>query len=102
LRYEAVAEESYQFSLTGTAADSTYLAVGLSLDNKMGNDSVVACIPEEGVGVVMYWNKVGDSVPLPNTTVGVSNGTASLEDGVLSCSFLLQGNYFITVILYLV
>jgi hypothetical protein len=91
LRYKAVAEESYQFTLTGTADDSTYLAFGLSLDEKMGDDSVVACIPVEGVGVVMYWNKVGNSIPLPNMPEGVSSGTAILEDGVLSCTFLLQG-----------
>jgi hypothetical protein len=91
LRYKAVAEESYQLTLTGTAEDSTYLAFGLSLDEKMGDDSVVACIPVEGVGVVMYWNKVGNSIPLPNMSEGVSSGTAILEDGVLSCTFLLQG-----------
>ena len=91
LRYEAVAEESSQFNLTGTAAGGTYLAIGLSMDDKMGDDSVVACIPDGGQGVVMYWNVVGNSLPLPNTTVGVSNGSASLENGMMTCSFLLQG-----------
>jgi len=92
VRFEAAAEDSYQFSLSGqVAAPTDYLAVGLSLDATMGDDSVVACIPpgDDG-GVVMYWNLVGNSVPLPNTTVGVSEGKVAVNDGILTCSFLLQ------------
>ncbi len=92
LRYEAIAEDMYQFSLTGlTASEATYLAVGLSLDNHMGDDSVVACIPEGNVGTVMYWNLASySSVPLPNTTVGLSNGVVNYIDGILTCSFFLK------------
>jgi hypothetical protein len=92
LRFAANAKDSYEFSLSGQAMDPTsaYLAVGLSLDDKMANDSVVACIPNYNVGVVMYWNKQYDSIPLPNTTVGLSDGTVSQADGVITCSFILQ------------
>ena len=89
LRLEAVAADSYQFSLSGPAA-AGYLALGLSMDTKMGDDSVVACIPDSGV--VMYWNSVGNSTQLPNTTVGMSNGTLQVADGTITCSFLLQAS----------
>ena len=92
LSVEAVAADSYQFSLSGGQAPTApgYLAMGLSMDTKMGDDSVVACIPDSGV--VMYWNSVGYSTQLPNTTVGLSNGTLQVADGTITCSFLLQAS----------
>ena len=92
LRYHAAAEDSYQFSLSGqaTSAEAAYLAIGLSLDNRMGDDSVVACIPDGRVGAVMYWNKEGNSIQLPNTTAGLTDGVVNVADGIISCTFFLQ------------
>ena len=83
---------SYTFTIVGTATESNYLAQGLSYDDKMGDDSVVACL---GSGkVAMFWNTANphDSIPT-NDTTSFTAGSTIAEDGKLRCSFNLTSNY---------
>ena len=90
-----ISETQYNMSLEGIADDKTYFAMGLSTDQIMGNDSVVAC--SSTGGVQMYWNVVGNSIKLPNSTVGMSDASVNLSDSYLRCTFLLDSNLNISV-----
>ena len=79
------------FSILGNVSSNQYLAVGISNDNKMGDDSVVMCYHSGSTsGVAMSWNKGrSGSFPLVNPHFGLINNTvrSSYENGILSCSF---------------
>ena len=96
LRWFGDSQDQYNFTVLGTVKENAYLAVGLSLDNLMGNDSVIAC--SVGGGVNMYWNlPTKQSILLPNTTVGIQNETVSVSDSKLTCSFLLDSKLSISI-----
>eukprot|EP00094_Tigriopus_californicus_P006554 TCALIF_06310-PA protein Name:"Similar to CG8399 Putative ferric-chelate reductase 1 homolog (Drosophila melanogaster)" AED:0.00 eAED:0.00 QI:157/1/0.66/1/1/1/3/0/176 len=79
------------FELSGPAPNETsYVALGLSLDQKMGDDSVVACALKDGKpDVRMYWNLNNPytSVPLAKPSTGLSALEVSINDGLISCKF---------------
>ena len=85
------------FTLLGNnVAETDYLAVGLSFDDKMGDDSVTLCyIDDNNVPqVAMAWNTGAngnkDCTILDNAHFGISNIEATYNDGVLRCSFTRQ------------
>ena len=86
---------AYRFELTAALLDSDeYAAAGLSFDGgeggSMGEDSVVACYPgdDDADFVHVYWNEVGNSVPLDEERRGLSDTAGVLDGGVISCSFV--------------
>ena len=84
-------DHKFKFEIGGKVGND-YTAVGLSLDNKMGEDSVMACInspTHHNVTVSMYWNldNYAGSDPLADTTFGLSHFSSSVEDGFYTCTF---------------
>jgi hypothetical protein len=79
------------FSIQGKVNDNEYLAVGLSDDNQMGDDSVVLCYHSDGIsGLTMSYNKgESGSFPLDEPHFGLLNSSikTSYKNGTLSCSF---------------
>lgn len=62
-----------------------YLAVGFSLDTQMGEDFVLACLPDDGE-VVPRWNVIGAK----NNLDKIDNGTTIYNQlGVNTFSFVL-------------
>ncbi|XP_014234702.1 putative ferric-chelate reductase 1 homolog [Trichogramma pretiosum] len=82
-----VAGERYIFELRSTN-NAKYVAVGLSDDRKMGDDSVVECVDAgDRVNMHMSWNDGFTNTRMatpPNTVDLISS---SLVDGVISCKF---------------
>ncbi|XP_012137396.1 putative ferric-chelate reductase 1 homolog isoform X2 [Megachile rotundata] len=78
--------ERYLFELQ--ARDSKYVAVGLSEDSKMGEDSVVECTNEGGeVGLHMSWNSGKQNIRQPMQEGAVQQESGSVVDDVISCKF---------------
>ncbi|XP_043793259.1 putative ferric-chelate reductase 1 homolog isoform X1 [Apis laboriosa] len=78
--------ERYLFELQ--ARDSKYVAVGLSDDSKMGDDSVVECVNEEGeIGLYMSWNSGKSNIRQPMQEGAVGLEASSIKDDVISCKF---------------
>ncbi|XP_063701077.1 putative ferric-chelate reductase 1 homolog isoform X2 [Culicoides brevitarsis] len=46
--------ESYVFEMKAFDPNAAYVASALSMDNKMGDDSVMECVPERGQGIKAY------------------------------------------------
>ena len=60
-------KEKYKFEIGGKMSQG-YTAVGLSLDNMMGDDSVMACVQSptnQSLSVQMYWNTASPYNSLP-------------------------------------
>ena len=92
-KWKGISEEQYEINLSGLVeTTNTYLAVGLSLDNMMGNDSVVTCLGTSGT-IETYWNTVYNSVPVNTTTPSIFNSTLKIEDGIMNCSFIINSKF---------
>lgn len=48
--------DKFEFEVKAPSSDAKYVAVGLSDDNKMGDDSVIECV-REGSGARAYMSK---------------------------------------------
>lgn len=79
----------YEFELQSISKQHAYVALGLSSDDKMGEDSVMACIVQgDSVGLRSSW-----TTPRPNlgdTREGVPQNiirliTSSFVDGIIRC-----------------
>ncbi|XP_034935155.1 putative ferric-chelate reductase 1 homolog [Chelonus insularis] len=82
--------EKYIFELLGKGG--SYIAVGLSNDNKMGDDSVVECIKEnDTVSLHMSWNYGRDNMRNSTPDGIVSLEKTSVENGLLYCRFVRNG-----------
>ncbi|KAA0188418.1 hypothetical protein HAZT_HAZT003609 [Hyalella azteca] len=67
---------------------NVYAAGGLSFDEFMGDDSVVACVLNNGVvDAVMTYNQGKDNVFLKEPHYGLTDITTSFLDGVLLCRY---------------
>ncbi|KAG1668403.1 putative ferric-chelate reductase 1 [Nymphon striatum] len=96
-------EEGVQFDLIGKS-DNGYVAVGLSSDDKMGDDSVTTCMLKNNVvEVKQAWNvdKPGKtSNILSSPEVGISQTSGTYQDGTILCQFIrgiktsIEGNTF--------
>ena len=84
-------EENSRFLFeVGGSASQDYVALGLSDDNKMGSDSVMACIhqAQHNPAVSMYWNfGHSASTPLHDPGFGLQQISGLAEDGFFLCSF---------------
>jgi hypothetical protein len=93
--YSRLSEASFRFEIgqvVGSSVTNSYAAFGLSFDDKMGDDSVMACTLSAGgqVDVAMYWNVAKpsyNSLPLQDPHFGLTVTAGSLTDGFLLCSF---------------
>jgi hypothetical protein len=93
--YARISYDYFQFEIGQAVGDSTnsYAALGLSFDDKMGEDSVMACTLAAGsqVNIAMYWNTPSySSIPLEDPHFGLTEEVGSVEDGLLKCSFKRQ------------
>ena len=96
VKWKGASESKYEFSLSGESAANTYIAVGLSFDDKMGNDSVVACLDGKNVG--LFWNtELYSNLPLDESMASLSNTSATLVDGIMNCSFVIDSDFQISV-----
>ena len=92
--YARVTDDRFQFEIGKEVgpATSAYAALGLSFDDKMGEDSVMACTmaAADHLDVAMYWNVASpnkNSLPLEDPHFGLTNVEASVWDGFLQCTF---------------
>jgi len=95
--YARISDDYFQFEIGQAVGDSTnsYAALGLSFDDEMGEDSVMACTLAAGsqVNIAMYWNvdtPSYNSIPLEDPHFGLTEEVGSVEDGLLKCSFKRQ------------
>jgi len=82
----------FKFELQGKT-DESYTAVGLSNDKDMGDDSVMVCMHNSNdMPVQMYWNSQNpkNSVPLEDTSYGLSDVSWKNEDGLVTCTFFRE------------
>jgi len=79
------------FEIEGHVSNSSnYIAIGLSTDNKMGDDAVVACTGDDKNGTVTnYWNinSPYKAVPCKDATAGISSPSVMIKDGIMTCIF---------------
>ncbi|XP_017875392.1 putative ferric-chelate reductase 1 homolog [Ceratina calcarata] len=82
--------ERYLFELQARD-NSKYVAVGLSDDSKMGDDSVVECTNENGeIGLHMSWNTGKKNTRQPMQEGAVKLEAGSIKDDMISCKFLRE------------
>ena len=89
-----------KFSLTGNVDIKEYLAIGISTDDKMGDDGVVFCYNEHpNIGI--SWNWKGDyqkgSTIIDNNNVILNNRYHTYVDNWLFCEFTLMKETRITI-----
>ena len=92
LSYKGLSEDSYEIEilLNRTQSSLQYVAAGLSYDDGMGEDSVMACIPEKNK-LEMYWNiETTGSNRLEDPSLGIDNVEIGSGDGYSTCKFERQ------------
>jgi len=78
---------SLAFTMKAVESDTNkYLAIGFSSDRRMGDDSVVGCIPA-GTSMKSYYNEGTETEELTNSATGLSSITVAQSGGVISCTF---------------
>jgi len=87
--YVGISNKKYEFvSLIKQGGDKKYLAMGLSMSGLMADSSVVACSGNSTqTHIRMYWNIDGDSLPLKDESLGLSDTSLVFEDGYMFCKF---------------
>ncbi|TDG97013.1 hypothetical protein EPR50_G00220440 [Perca flavescens] len=81
-----VSGEAIRYEMKGPS--NGYIAFGLSDDQKMGNDDIYICgIDGNGIVGVQHAISTGRTYPTILPLGNVSNITASVQNGVISCSF---------------
>uniref|UniRef100_A0AAR5PZM2 DOMON domain-containing protein n=1 Tax=Dendroctonus ponderosae TaxID=77166 RepID=A0AAR5PZM2_DENPD len=83
----SVAGDKYDFELK--AENAAWVGVGLSEDDKMGDDSVVECV-QRGNGVAAFMSYTSGSpnygaARLPNSLLGIQLLNSSIVNGVIYC-----------------
>ncbi|CAL4124791.1 unnamed protein product, partial [Meganyctiphanes norvegica] len=95
-------EGGYRIEIAGDVDGSSgYVAGALSMDESMGDDSVMICRTENGItDVLMAWNPGKSNDILEDSKLGISNEATSFMDGRIYCSFVrdvetnIMGNDF--------
>ena len=88
--------------LTGSS-DNSYVAMALSSDNQMGDDSVTFCykpgqdISEAGVAMAWNYDDPKTSKMLNETQLGLLNIKTEMVDGRLSCKFQRRMQTYIDI-----
>ena len=72
------------FEILGKAEFNDYIALGLSQDPYMRNDSVIACTTNE---VKAFWNFYYYSLPMRNPMANLHDAFTEYQDGMIYCSF---------------
>lgn len=86
--------ERYFFEMQAQGA--RYVAVGLSEDSKMGDDSVVECVDEGGrVGLYMSWNTGRRNRRIQTPEGAIQMESSSIQDDTISCTFSRDKRTFI-------
>ena len=99
MKWIGISEDQYQINLLGNVTDQkSYLAFGLSMDNMMGNDSVLACLGTTG-DVQYYWNTANpfNSLPVSNISSNVSDSNVKIAEGFMNCSFTLNSQFQLNI-----
>ncbi|XP_052242233.1 putative ferric-chelate reductase 1 isoform X2 [Dreissena polymorpha] len=77
-----------QYEVTAT---NSYVALGFSDDLRMGDDSVVACVPGDPTNPVQSWyTQDTDLESLSPLNTGLSAAIVTHANGVLACNFTRQ------------
>lgn len=77
---------------------AAYIAVGLSSDDKMGNDLVIECINDAGVKAFTSWTTVGSGKfdasrnGVPQNIINLKEGR--IENGMINCQVELREEVF--------
>ncbi|XP_045623369.1 putative ferric-chelate reductase 1 homolog isoform X3 [Procambarus clarkii] len=88
--YSTVSSSGYKFEIMGTIS-SGYVASGLSDDEHMGRDSVVACRNLNGkMDVLMAYNTDDHNEFLANPKYGISDIKTLQVNGKVYCTFVRQ------------
>ncbi|XP_064605792.1 putative ferric-chelate reductase 1 homolog [Liolophura sinensis] len=90
-------ENGVEFEIAAPTGRSTntWIAIGFSEDNKMGDDKVVECVSfRNDINVYTSYNTIDprlDNVrnESPHPDDGVHQGNSSLVDGIMKCSFVV-------------
>ncbi|XP_052776929.1 putative ferric-chelate reductase 1 homolog [Mya arenaria] len=90
-------KQGFDFTMS-LATDDIYtqqwFAIGLSDDDRMGNDCVIECIKNEEMrqfaSVQHSYNEQYYNIDIPNPQTGLRAMSGSYEDGVLKCEFTRQ------------
>lgn len=79
--------KTIRFEMSGKT--DGYLAIGFSRDDRMGDDSVVACLLKNGVVTVeqSYNLRNLDNIGIQNPSAGLSNINGAVNNGKMVCSF---------------
>lgn len=87
-----VTEQGTELRLTGRINTNQYVAVGLSKDNKMGQDFVMDCLAGESTTVdsqFSYNVKQGENNNLANQNIaGIKQQGSTRNDGEVMCQWL--------------
>ncbi|XP_067633149.1 putative ferric-chelate reductase 1 homolog isoform X2 [Eurosta solidaginis] len=79
----------YEFEMKSGSIGAAYIALGLSNDNKMGDDLVTECIPQNGkVNLYTSYTSGGPNYAAKRTNVAQNNARltqSSFIDGVIYC-----------------
>ncbi|XP_052258133.1 putative ferric-chelate reductase 1 homolog [Dreissena polymorpha] len=75
----------------GTGSSEAYLALGLSADKRMGDDSVTECVASNGdIRVFNSYNRGYGNNRLNPPQLGLANFRGGYQNGVLWCAFTRQ------------
>jgi hypothetical protein len=88
---------SVDFIYTSPISDSNnvYVAFAFSTDTQMGNDCVCVCKIHNNIPSVEHNYNTGKSSSLldsRNPSVGISNQSVKIENGMITCSFTREKN----------
>ncbi|WAR02267.1 FRRS1-like protein, partial [Mya arenaria] len=83
--------DDVELSFSCKMSKNGYCAIGLSSDEKMGDDSVFECVSDDGnVNVYVSYNNGRSNSRLDQDQYGLSSITTSGNNGVITCSFRRQ------------
>eukprot|EP00095_Tigriopus_kingsejongensis_P001362 maker-scaffold523_size146679-snap-gene-0.15 protein:Tk01362 transcript:maker-scaffold523_size146679-snap-gene-0.15-mRNA-1 annotation:"ferric-chelate reductase 1 homolog" len=85
--YQKESGDTFKLGLHGLRLGSaSYMALGISVDDKMGEDLVLACLGGSEMG--LSWNKKGAKANVKDVTnVVITNENFETRDGLTSCTF---------------
>lgn len=103
MSYMGVSKDGFEVQIFGERLEQnplTYLGIGLSLDPKMKDDSIMACsFPEDDksprLEMYLAWKdgpKPVTATRLENSLLGLTNISGTAQDGWFMCSFHREAN----------
>ncbi|CAG5118787.1 unnamed protein product [Candidula unifasciata] len=84
----------FEFLYHSSSSADQWIALGLSRDTIMGDDSVLECVAEDGQVHVRTSYNNGQANEYPgDKSAAISDAKGSVIDGVLACSFIRKSSY---------